>query len=94
MPGIRHHHENYDGTGYPDGLRGEAIPRFARIVAIADTFDAVTTDRPYRPGRAPQEAIEVLRTDAGKRFDPRFVDRFVEAVERRAGVALASRGEG
>lgn len=93
VPGIRHHHENFDGTGYPDRLAGEAIPLFARIVAIADAFDAITTDRPYRPGRPPGEAVAVIRADAGKRFDPAIARRFVEAVERRAGVPL-SRVEG
>src|SRR5262249_37290928 len=85
VPGIRHHHENFDGTGYPDGLAGESIPLCARIVALADSFDAMTTDRAYRRGRSPAEAIAVIREESGVRFDPSLVDLFVTAIERRAG---------
>ncbi len=89
IPGIRHHHENFDGTGYPDRLAGEAIPLFARIIALADTFDAMTTDRPYRPARQPLAAFEAIRADAGRRFDPRLVAAFLAAIERRTGAAAA-----
>jgi putative nucleotidyltransferase with HDIG domain len=70
---IRHHHENYDGTGYPDGLAGDEIPIGARIIMIADTIDAMTTDRPYRHAMALGRAIEELETYAGRQFDPHLV---------------------
>jgi len=72
--GVRHHHENYDGTGYPDGLAGEAIPFAARIIMIADTLDAMTTDRPYRKALPFERVIEELRKYSGKQFDPRLVE--------------------
>lgn len=67
---VRHHHERWDGTGYPDGLAGEEIPLAARIVAVADTFDAMTTSRPYRAARTPAQAIAEIRREAGRQFDP------------------------
>lgn len=83
LPGIRSHHENWDGSGYPDGLAGERIPLVARIISIADTFDAMTTDRPYQKGMAIEAALDRLRSMAGKRMDPMVVDAFFAAV--RAG---------
>src|SRR2546430_5243624 len=71
---IRNHHENYDGTGYPDGLAGEEIPVGARIVMIADTLDAMTTDRPYRKALSLQKALEEMLKYAGRQFDPKLVD--------------------
>jgi putative nucleotidyltransferase with HDIG domain len=71
---IRHHHENYDGSGYPDGLARDQIPIGARIIMIADTVDAMTTDRPYRKALSLQRAIEELRKYAGHQFDPRLVE--------------------
>lgn len=73
---IRHHHEKWDGTGYPDGLAGEAIPLAARIVAIADAFDALTTWRCYKPASSPERAYKVIQDAAGKHFDPRLVAIF------------------
>ena len=70
---IRNHHENYDGTGYPDGLTGEAIPIGARIIMIADTIDAMTTDRPYRKALSLQRALDELAKHSGRQFDPRLV---------------------
>ncbi len=70
---IRHHHENYDGSGYPDGLAGDDIPMGARIIMIADTIDAMTTDRPYRRAMHLSRAIEELHTFAGRQFDPQLV---------------------
>jgi putative nucleotidyltransferase with HDIG domain len=70
---IRHHHENFDGSGYPDGLRGEEIPVGARIIMIADTIDAMTTDRPYRKAMSLAVAIEELERYAGRQFDPEIV---------------------
>ncbi len=76
LPGVRSHHENYDGTGYPDGLTGEAIPIEARILAVADAFDAMTTDRPYRTALAEEDALAELRRATGTQFDPRVVAAF------------------
>ncbi len=79
LPGIRYHHENWDGTGYPAGIRGEEIPLVARIVAVADTFDAMTTDRPYQRGMPPDKAVERILLLSGKRFDPKVVQAFIRA---------------
>lgn len=74
VPIIRHHHERYDGTGYPDGLAGEEIPLPARIVAVCDAYDALISDRPYRQGRSREEALEVLRRGAGRQWDTDLID--------------------
>jgi HD-GYP domain-containing protein (c-di-GMP phosphodiesterase class II) len=74
---VRHHHERLDGSGYPDHLRGEAIPLGARIVAVVDTYDAVTSRRPYRDARPPGTALRILRDEAGTNFDPEVVAAFV-----------------
>lgn len=73
---VRHHHEAWDGTGYPDGLSGEDIPLIARIFMVADTYDAITSDRPYRPGRSPQVAWDIISHESGRRFDPDVVAAF------------------
>jgi len=83
LPDIYHHHEQYDGSGYPDGLRGEEIPLGARILAIADTYDAMTSDRPYRPALSHEIAIEELKRCAGTQFDPKLVDVFVKIFEKK-----------
>ena len=80
---VRHHHERWDGNGYPDGLAGESIPMAARIFAVADTFDALTTDRPYRPAAKIHRAREVISGEAGKQFDPTVVVAFVEVSDER-----------
>jgi HD-GYP domain-containing protein (c-di-GMP phosphodiesterase class II) len=80
VPGIRHHHERYDGTGYPDGIRGEDIPMVGRIIAVADAYDAMTSSRPYRGELGHSEALEELRKNAGYQFDPGIVKAFIEAV--------------
>lgn len=77
VPIIRHHHERFDGTGYPDRLRGEAIPQLARIVAVCDAYDALVNDRPYRLRRTQAEAIAILRSGSGGQWDPRVVEAFV-----------------
>ncbi|MBX6378858.1 MAG: HD-GYP domain-containing protein, partial [Clostridia bacterium] len=74
------HHERWNGTGYPRGLSGEAIHRYARIVAIADVFDAMTSDRPYRPAPGPKVALSFLQEESGKGFDPWLVPLFVPRV--------------
>lgn len=76
IPAIRHHHEWFDGQGYPDGLCGEAIPLSARILAVADAFDAMTADRPYRKGLTPEDAMKRLQQSSGQQFDPEIVDVF------------------
>ena len=70
---VRHHHERYDGTGYPEGLRGEDIPRLSRIIAVADAFEAMTADRIYRPALPVHDALAELEKNAGSQFDPRVV---------------------
>ncbi|MDA8085465.1 MAG: GAF domain-containing protein [Nitrospiraceae bacterium] len=81
IPGVRSHHEKYNGTGYPDGTAGEVIPLPARIIAVADTFDAMTTDRPYRKGLSAGQAIAELKRCSGTQFDPSVVAAFVKAWE-------------
>ncbi|QSO48134.1 bifunctional diguanylate cyclase/phosphohydrolase [Alicyclobacillus mengziensis] len=81
LPVIRHHHERFDGTGYPDGLKGEDIPLEARILTVADSFDAMTTSRPYQRKRSLHEAIAELRRCAGTQFDPNLVEPFIEVIE-------------
>ncbi len=80
--GVRHHHERFDGKGYPDGLVDSQIPRTARIIALADAFDAMTSDRPYRKGYSREEAIGRIKQDAGKQFDPELVEKFLEMMEK------------
>ncbi len=77
---IRHHHERYDGHGYPDGARGEEIPAIARILAVADTFDAMTSHRPYRAARTPEHALAEIDRCSGTQFDPEVVRAFLETV--------------
>lgn len=78
---VRHHHEQYDGTGYPDALKGDAIPLPSRIIQLADAFDAMTTDRPYREALTREEAFQRIREGRGKQFDPRVVDLFFDLDE-------------
>ena len=82
LPGILHHHERYNGTGYPKGLKGEAIPLEARIITVADSFDAIVSDRPYKKGLSPAEALAELRRSAGSQFDPHVVENFTRHFER------------
>lgn len=79
---VRAHHERFDGLGYPDGLAGEAIPLGARILAVADTFDALTSDRPYRKGMPLERAIAILREGAGTQWDPKVVEAFLGLLEK------------
>ncbi|MGB9886169.1 MAG: diguanylate cyclase [Moorellales bacterium] len=81
-PIILHHHEAYDGKGYPDGLQGEEIPLEARILAIADAYHAMTSDRPYRPALSREQAVGELRALAGKQFDPTLVPVFIRLLAR------------
>jgi len=81
IPGIRNHHETWDGTGYPDQLEGEQIPMVARIIGVADTFDAMTTNRPYQKAMPLEYVTAKMRSMAGSRFDPQVVEAFAAAVE-------------
>ena len=90
-PVVRHHHERFDGGGYPAGLKGEEIPLLARILTVADAFEAMTSDRPYRHGCTEEEAIVELHACEGGHFDPRVVAAFVEALpEIDSGQAVHS----
>ena len=80
IDGILYHHEKLDGTGYPHGLKGDKIPLFARIIAVADTYDAMTTDRPYRKGMSSETALQELERNKGTQFDPVIVDAFLVAM--------------
>ena len=80
LPAVRHHHERVDGTGYPDGLAGDQIPLFARIIAIADAFTALNADRPYRRRLSRDQAIGTLREGAGTQWDHDLVDRFLQVL--------------
>jgi putative nucleotidyltransferase with HDIG domain len=81
---VRHHHERWDGSGYPDGLVGEAPPLAARLIAIADAFDTMVSQRTYKLARSRQEAFEELRRCSGTQFDPDLVEAFLEAVSKEA----------
>ena len=87
---IRYHHERLDGSGYPDGITGRQIPLGARIIAVADTFDAITSARPYRAARAHSEAIAILKAEAGTKLDPAVVKAFCAHYAGRRSVALWS----
>ena len=90
VPIVRHHHENWDGTGYPDGLTGEAIPIGARILSVVDCFDALTSHRPYRPRLEDRDALKIILERRGSMYDPRVVDAFVEMHEAFASDVAAS----
>jgi HD-GYP domain-containing protein (c-di-GMP phosphodiesterase class II) len=77
LPGIRHHHEKLDGSGYPDGLKGDEIPLAAKIIAVADVYDALTSSRSYRPAMSVDKALAILHEGEGNHFDPRVLGVFV-----------------
>lgn len=83
LPIVRHHHERWDGEGYPDRLRGSAIPEDARLVALADTVDALLSARPYREGWALERVLEYVRAEAGRQFDPELARHFVQLLRRQ-----------
>ncbi|AZB42617.1 HD domain-containing protein [Bacillus sp. FJAT-42376] len=83
IPGVRYHHERYDGLGYPDGLKGESIPKFGRILAVADAYDAMTSDRPYRKGMPVGKALSILREGRGTQWDPFYTELFLKHMEKQ-----------
>ena len=92
LPAVRHHHERWDGRGYPDGLAGDAIPPDAAILAVADGFDAMTSSRTYRPALPVSEAIRRVRESAGAQYDPRVVAAFDRALTTGALVVPVAGG--
>jgi len=92
---IRHHHERYDGHGYPDGLNGEDIPLLSRILSVADVYDALTTDRSYRKKMPEEKALQIMRENSGTQFDPKLIELFLDLYDQnnhlfRRDIALAS----
>jgi len=83
IPIVKHHHERVDGKGYPSGLAGDKIPFLARVVAVHDTFDAITSDRPYRKGKTFEEAIQIITEEKGAQLDAQIVDVFVSMLETK-----------
>jgi putative nucleotidyltransferase with HDIG domain len=90
VPIVRHHHESWDGTGYPDGLKATEIPLGARILAVVDCFDALTSDRPYRPRLSDDDALAILMQRRGSMYDPLIVDTFAAVKDRLAAPLTAS----
>jgi putative nucleotidyltransferase with HDIG domain len=92
LAGILYHHERYDGSGYPAGLKGEAIPLDARILGVVDAFAAMTSARPYRPAFSYEEAVGELKRGAGKQFDPHLVKAFTSATKNTPVVTTQELG--
>jgi HD-GYP domain-containing protein (c-di-GMP phosphodiesterase class II) len=88
IPMIRGHHERWDGHGYPDGLAGEDIPLAARILCVADVYDALTSHRPYRRAFDTRDALRLMQADVGRQFDPDILTRFLRIVDRLPKDAL------
>lgn len=91
VPAVRHHHERFDGLGYPNGLSGKGIPLIARIIALADAYDAMVSDRTYRKALSADDALGEIKRCAGTQFDPELVDTFINAV--RDDLDAAESGE-
>ncbi|MFL7891689.1 MAG: HD-GYP domain-containing protein [Anaerolineales bacterium] len=91
IPAVRYHHERWDGSGYPDGLRGEEIPLVARIVSVADAFDAMTTDRPYSAARSLEQAKQEILVGSGSRYDPFIVEAFMKSWDSGRIQEIASK---
>ncbi|HAC89472.1 MAG TPA: hypothetical protein DCF63_02405 [Planctomycetaceae bacterium] len=87
LPGVMHHHESMDGSGYPHGLKGEEIPMMARVLAVADAWDAMTSDRPYRPGMPIEKALSILKGGSGRQWDSQVLQAFFENVPAMQDVA-------
>ena len=84
---VRHHHERWDGAGYPDGLSGSDVPLFSRLIAVADAYDAITSTRPYRASSGRDDAVKALREGAGSQFDPEVVEMFIQSLPSRVPLA-------
>ena len=93
VPIVRHHHENWDGRGYPSGIAGADIPLGARILSVVDCFDALTSDRPYRPRMTSEEAFDIIRERRGAMYDPLVVDTFIAAYAEIAPLAIQAGAE-
>ena len=93
LPGVLYHHERYDGKGYPEGLKGDAIPLLARILAVADSFDAMSTSRPYRTAMPPDRVDEILREGSGTQWDALVIDAYVRCRDRLKSVRERGIGE-
>jgi len=83
LPGVKYHHERYDGKGYPEGLSGDNIPLFGRLMAVADAYDAMTSDRPYRKGMSSEKALQIIEKGKGTQWDPYFADVFLEVMGKK-----------
>jgi HD-GYP domain-containing protein (c-di-GMP phosphodiesterase class II) len=93
LPGVLHHHERFDGAGYPSRLAGEQIPRIARILAVADSYDAMSTSRPYRQGLAPDRVESILIEGSGEQWDPRIIEAFQRIIPRLRSIREHGLGE-
>jgi diguanylate cyclase (GGDEF)-like protein/putative nucleotidyltransferase with HDIG domain len=93
VPLVELHHERFDGNGYPYGLKGKTIPKLSRILCVVDSFDAMTTERPYQKTKTFKEAIEELRACSGKQFDPQFVEPFIEFIQQLDSENSEPKGE-
>ena len=93
LPGVLHHHERWDGKGYPSGLASEGIPRLARILAVADSYDAMSTSRPYRKAMSPANVETILTDGAGEQWDPQVIQAFQRAKVRIRSIRERGLGE-
>jgi HD-GYP domain-containing protein (c-di-GMP phosphodiesterase class II) len=93
LPGILHHHERFGGGGYPDGVKGEEIPFIARILAVADAFDSMSSDRPYRPRRNPVEVDQILRDGANDQWDPKVIEAALVSWHELCAIQQRGLGE-
>ena len=90
---VQQHHENFDGSGYPDKLSGEDISEYSRIFAVADRYEALTSDRPYRKAIDSEKAVEYLKNNAGTQFDPKVVDAFLNVLKNKYSIPLVKSGD-
>ncbi|KGX84253.1 HD-GYP domain-containing protein [Pontibacillus marinus] len=88
LPGVKYHHERYDGKGYPEGLSGDNIPLFGRLMAVADAFDAMTSDRPYRKGMSSEKALQIIEEGKGTQWDPYFAEVFLEVMGHKERISV------
>lgn len=89
LPGVKHHHERFDGKGYPEGLSGDNIPLFGRLMAVADAYDAMTSDRPYRKGMSSEKALSIIEEGKGTQWDPYFAEVFLELMGKKEEVPVS-----